>query len=148
MSFRHPHVAWVVLAVVVVAALGIRAIGPAASSPEENFTYWMNQARDRNLELGWRLRELAEYHSHVMANRGYIFHVPYLEARLSDAGARFTWWGDNVGVGRPGKLHDLFVAFMASPAHRENILDPRFTRVGVGVVERDGFAWVTTIFVG
>ena len=37
---------------------------------------------------------------------------------------------------------------MDSPVHRRNILDARFRKVGVGVVLRDGTAWVTLFFYG
>ena len=37
---------------------------------------------------------------------------------------------------------------MASPVHRQNILDARFRQAGVGVVVREGRAWVTLFFYG
>ena len=36
---------------------------------------------------------------------------------------------------------------MDSPTHRENILFPRYERMGVGIVKRNGEFWVTEMFV-
>lgn len=57
-------------------------------------------------------------------------------------------WGENVGatsnLGDPaGALH---AAFMASDAHRANILNPRFTLAGMGAVVAGGRVWVTQRF--
>jgi uncharacterized protein YkwD len=43
--------------------------------------------------------------------------------------------GENLskGIDTPANIHR---AFMESPAHRKNILDPRFNRVGVGCYEK------------
>jgi uncharacterized protein YkwD len=54
--------------------------------------------------------------------------------------------GENVGAG--AGLRALFDAFMHSDAHRANILEPRFRRVGIGICRSDGFIWITLIFVG
>ena len=39
---------------------------------------------------------------------------------------------ENVGMGRTGP--SLQAAFMKSPEHRRNMLDPTYTEVGIGVV--------------
>jgi uncharacterized protein YkwD len=60
---------------------------------------------------------------------------------------RVTNWstlGENVGVG--GTVDSLHAAFMASPAHKDNVLYTSFRHVGIGVVERNGRMWVTVIF--
>jgi uncharacterized protein YkwD len=58
-----------------------------------------------------------------------------------------NYQGANVGVSTTiGAMHN---AWMASPAHRVNILDPRFHRLGVGTM-RDAAhdLWATEIFCG
>jgi uncharacterized protein YkwD len=132
------------------------SIAMAAAAPNANATWtprwdmvrWMNAARsDRGivaLDMGWRLRILADDHSRQMAAQGRIFHSPSLAARL-----RFVSWriaGENVGVG--GSMWRLYEAFMRSAPHRANILGQGFRRVGVGMYRHDGFMWVTMIFVG
>jgi uncharacterized protein YkwD len=63
-------------------------------------------------------------------------------------GVRWSRWGENVGDTSSGDLTVLQDAFMHSTVHRRNILDERFRKVGVGVVVRDGRAWVTLFFYG
>ncbi len=55
--------------------------------------------------------------------------------------------GENVGVGPVDRIDDLFDAFVASPDHLANLLDPSFEAVGVGVVyDDDGRLWTTHRF--
>jgi uncharacterized protein YkwD len=56
----------------------------------------------------------------------------------------WTKLAENVGVG--ANFREIQVQFMASDAHRANILDAAFRRVGIGVVRQGGRAWVTQIF--
>jgi uncharacterized protein YkwD len=66
-------------------------------------------------------------------------------ARLEAAGVSSLAAGENVA-------HALDVtrahrALWASPSHRENLLQPRFDRVGIGVVpDSDGSIWVCEVF--
>lgn len=71
-----------------------------------------------------------------------ISHNP----RLADA-VRADWQklGENVGVGTT--VERLHAAFVASPLHYKNIVDPAFTHIGVGVVlGRDGAIFTTHQF--
>ena len=43
-------------------------------------------------------------------------------------------------------VRELHRAFLRSPAHRANILDPRKRVVGVGLVSSGGRLWVTELF--
>jgi murein L,D-transpeptidase YcbB/YkuD len=52
--------------------------------------------------------------------------------------------GENVGEGPT--IDALAAAFWASPHHRDNILDPSYTDVGIGTVTRDGTIWITVDF--
>lgn len=114
---------------------------PTASAtwtPRKDLVTWMNQDRSGpNLRLGPRLSRIARIHSERMASRGRIFH----SARLPCCYA-----GENVGV-TWGSLRSLYRAFMASPPHRANILNPKFHRVGIGKTSRNGAVWITMIFV-
>ena len=38
--------------------------------------------------------------------------------------------------------------WMTSPGHRRNILDPRYTHLGVGVAAKDKMCYATQIFAG
>ncbi len=64
-------------------------------------------------------------------------------------GVTTTWLklGENVGVGPIDRIEDLFDAFVASPDHYANLIDPTFEVVGVGVVYDDeGRMWTTHRF--
>ena len=52
---------------------------------------------------------------------------------------RGTHWqklGENVGMG--GTVETLHLAFVNSPHHYDNLVDPAFTSIGVGVVRSSG----------
>jgi uncharacterized protein YkwD len=129
----------------------LAAVAPAAHAawtPRRDMLKWVNSARSNHgavrLEAGWRLRAMADDHSRQMAKDGRIYHTTSLGSKLT-----FVSWkvaGENVGAG--GSMRALFKAFMRSDVHRANILGRGYRRIGVGVYARDGFLWVTTIFVG
>jgi uncharacterized protein YkwD len=127
---------------------GIAPRATATWTPRADMLRWMNTARSNHgavpLYRRFRLREMADDHSRQMANAGRIFHTVSLSTKL-----RFVSWnvaGENVGAG--GSMRALFDAFMKSQVHRENILGRSYRRVGIGVYAKDGFLWVTLIFVG
>lgn len=107
-----------------------------------------NQVRtDRSrdvLELDSQLSRYALRHSRAMAEAGYLFHTDDLAARLT--GRDWSIGGENVGVG--GSLESLEDAFMASKAHRQNILRRPYANAAFGIVRADGRIWVTVIFYG
>jgi len=44
------------------------------------------------------------------------------------------WEGSNISTGDPDSLARLIMdSWMSSPGHRENILDPKYTDIGIGV---------------
>jgi uncharacterized protein YkwD len=88
----------------------------------------------------------AHKHSVAMARNGEIYHTAD-PAGYYLRGVRWSKWGENVGR-TPGDLAGLQDSFMASTVHRRNILDSRFHKAAVGVVQRDGMTWVTVFFYG
>ena len=101
--------------------------------------------RDRPaLKLDLELSRYAKKHSQDMADAGELFHTNDLAAKLK--GKSWSIAGENVGVGP--SLPDLEDMFMASTPHRRNILNREFDHFAVGVVESDGYFWVTVIFYG
>ena len=52
--------------------------------------------------------------------------------------------GENVGVG--GSVDAIQTAFINSPHHYENLVDPVWNYVGIGVVDSGGRIWVTVDF--
>ncbi|MGH1502545.1 MAG: CAP domain-containing protein [Acidimicrobiales bacterium] len=75
---------------------------------------------------------------------GGLSHAPDLSVGVT------SYWlklGENVGVAPQDQLDALFDAFVASPDHYANLIDPDFTFVGVGVLyDDDGRMWTTHRF--
>lgn len=72
---------------------------------------------------------------------GDISHNPSLATQVT---ANWKRLGENVGVGPD--VEALHEAFVRSPAHLRNLVDPDFEYVGIGVVEDGGIIWVTEQF--
>ncbi|MBE9041514.1 CAP domain-containing protein [Oscillatoriales cyanobacterium LEGE 11467] len=84
------------------------------------------------------LHAAAQEHSEDMANQDFFDHYNPVEKntfdqRIKTAGYDFSAAGENIAAGTglfsPQKVVD---AWIASPGHNENLLDPRFTELGVG----------------
>ena len=94
------------------------------------------------LSLDPELSKSARVHTREMTDQALLHHTTETSLRR-----RVTDWstlGENVGVG--ATVDSLHAAFMASPAHRQNILYPTFRHVGVGVITAEGRLWVTVLF--
>jgi uncharacterized protein YkwD len=90
--------------------------------------------------LAWdnRLAAIARAHSRDMLTNGFVAHVSPTTgdalARVKRAGLSFPLVVENVG--QEGGVHQAHRGFMASPGHRANVLNPKVTHVGIGVVVR------------
>ena len=131
--------------VLLLVALLVAGIGQPAQAewrPRYKLLHLINEARGGNVywARGTTLQKVAGVHTVKMRKQGRIFH----------SYARPCWYvGENVGViAGDGAMRRIFDAFMDSPTHRRNILDPGFRRVGIGVAVGGGFIWVTLIFCG
>jgi uncharacterized protein YkwD len=85
-------------------------------------------------------------HAYDMEVRGFFSHVnPNGEdpgARLARAGVSNFGWGENIAEGQPTPAA-VMDAWMASAGHRQNILNPSYGRLGVGVrLSSGGPFWV------
>ncbi len=103
------------------------------------------------LRLSRELTRLARNHSQDMASRMVMTHLSalgksYLE-RLVDAEFYFRTVGENVASSETFRADFIHLGFMESPEHRENILDPDFEEIGIGVVySQDKKYYVTQDF--
>ncbi len=52
-----------------------------------------------------------------------------------DAGYEYILVGENLAYGNFSDDNDVVTAWMDSPGHRANILNPRYSEIGIGVVE-------------
>jgi uncharacterized protein YkwD len=121
---------------------------PAASTPtgaaaSDLYTRLNDERRARGLApLAWNttLAAYAANWSENMAANGF---------RHSDIGALlgpFDYVGENIAAGTNVPASALHIAWMGSQGHRDNMLSPGFTSVGVGVYCRNGTMWATTEF--
>lgn len=97
------------------------------------------------LELDPELGRIARAHSEDMRAAGYFGHLSpstgLVGDRLRAAGYRASVSGENLALN--DSLADAEAALMASVGHRRNLLEPRFTHVGVGLARR-GDDWLLT----
>lgn len=85
------------------------------------------------------LQAAAESHSRDMARRDYFEHdtpegiQPWM--RITQAGYRAPLVGENLAWGEAdmGTPAHAMKLWMHSRGHRENLLDPRYTQVGIGL---------------
>ena len=132
-----------VVGMLVVWAMGAR--GQSRSVSEQYLFSAANAERvQRGLpELRWddALYRAAERHAQEMAARREYFASVCRESRSlamrgKAAGAKFSVMAENVAEASTAVvIHD---AWMNSPGHRANLLDPQVNAVGISVVRRDG----------
>ncbi len=111
-----------------------------------------NQARmDQGLQpLHWdpALAAAAQAHAQKMLDQKSISHQlpgePDLQTRAAQAGAHFREVAENVAMGNGAE--GLQREWMKSPPHRANILDPKLTNIGIGVVEHAGYWYAAVVF--
>ncbi|SDQ43311.1 CAP domain-containing protein [Quadrisphaera sp. DSM 44207] len=72
----------------------------------------------------------ARRHAQEMAAQGRLWHD--MAALKAAVPAGWTKLGENVALNSRG-IDAIHTAYLASPGHRANILDPAFTTVGIGV---------------
>jgi hypothetical protein len=96
----------------------------------------------RQLQVSGELVGLARSWTDQMVAAGQISHRPNLGGSVSGG---WTKLGENVGVGYD--VGGLMQAFIGSPAHYANLVDPAWTHVGVGVsMAGDGRMYTTHNF--
>ncbi len=126
-----------VLAVAVTAAAGVAAPGAAgaASTPADEAVF-LTKINGLRASVG-----LAALSSDaalaatsctwndqlIVANA--LSHDPNLSAAIATVEPNWRKGGENVGMG--GTVDSLFDAFVASPGHYQNLVDPQYSRVGI-----------------
>lgn len=98
------------------------------------------------LQLQRHVSRHALRHTRRMADAETIFHSTEKELRRALEGFRWQTIGENVGAG--DTLASLEEAFMGSPDHRSNILNPAFDHIAVGVIQAGDALYLTVIYWG
>jgi uncharacterized protein YkwD len=153
----------VALAATAAAILGAGVLAPAPASAfsatngvrldsvEARLAYLINQARTsrgiKALVVTPGTTDLARQWAMWQASHDLLQHNPSLVAGIETHGSP-SWTRAAENVGRGATADSLFTAYMNSPGHRANILDPATTYLGIGWAERpDGIGYNTQVFV-
>jgi uncharacterized protein YkwD len=117
----------------------------STASDEDAFVRDINALRASQglpaLAVESHLTSIARSFAAQMAANGSIFHNPNL---ASSAPSQWLKLGENVGVGYDEP--SLHQAFVNSPAHYRNLVDPSYRYIGLGVVYSGGKTWVVEDF--
>lgn len=97
-----------------------------------------------------RLNEAATSHARDMARNHFFEHSgsdgSQPKDRVLRAGYQSRLTGENIALG-PESAEEAVAGWLASPGHCENIMEPRFRDIGVGMVSGRGrgqIYWVQT----
>ena len=127
-----------------------RADALATNAGELDFMMRTNALRTGKglapLALDNSLAAYARDWSATMSATNTLAHDPgYIADGLAALGSTgWTVLGENVGRG--GDVLTVFNGFVASPAHYANLVDGRYNRIGIGVVNRTDGLYVTMRF--
>ncbi len=113
----------------------------------------INRDRSSNnvdlLQFSSRLCNVARIHSRDMARSDKVFHdlpgCQNLSERLQGAGLKVLKQGENVASAL--SVEDAQESLMKSPGHRQIMLDPDFSSVGIGIVIQGNHLYITQNFV-
>ncbi|GAA3126006.1 hypothetical protein GCM10010530_54320 [Kribbella aluminosa] len=113
--------------------------GGGTNAQERQVLDYTNQIRQQQgcgpLKLDSALVEAAGKHASDMVRRHYMDHTnPDGQGpgdRMTAAGYRGSTWGENIAAGYD-TAQKVVAAWMQSDGHRKNILNCRFTSIGVG----------------
>jgi uncharacterized protein YkwD len=122
--------------------IGIPSVSTVMTAQEQGIVDLVNQQRAQaglgTLQVNTQLVEIAHIQSTDMAELGQMAHelpgaaLPTLQSRAQYAGYSFLLLGENIAFNYPDD-NSVMNAWMNSPEHRANILDPSYTQIGVGI---------------
>jgi uncharacterized protein YkwD len=133
-----------VAALVAIGLLPTTAAWADRDSDETSFVTQINALRTAQgvaaLRVDAGLTAKARAWAQTMGDKKTIWH-----SQLAD-GITADWQklGENVGMG--GSVDGLHIAFVNSPHHYENLIDPAFDSIGVGVVRNGDILFVAEEF--
>jgi uncharacterized YkwD family protein/spore coat assembly protein SafA len=115
----------------------------------------VNSERAKNglpaLKANWQVSRVARYKSQDMIDKNYFSHTsptygsPF--RMLETFGVSFSAAGENIAMGQRTPS-EVMNAWMGSTGHRNNILSPSFTEIGVGLAKSaNGRYYWTQMFI-
>jgi uncharacterized protein YkwD len=161
MKFRRPVLATFTTSLIVATAAAAWAVASpagiscafaadqslisAAPSESNGFVAAINNLRASQglnpLTVDGNLTSVAQDWANSMGLADGISHRSDLRSGIT---GNWQTLGENVGVGP--SVDSLMQAFIASPGHYKNLVDPRFTHVGVGTVRVGGMLYTAHEF--
>lgn len=95
------------------------------------------------VRLEYSIHQYSRYHAKRMIGEGRLWHDMDRYGRLVPRGTRM--YAENVAFDH--SLDEAHQRLMSSPVHRDNILNPRFNYVGIGIRQApDGMFFVSENF--
>lgn len=132
-------------------AMPVKASAASASANRKAVLKLVNKERDKrnrgklvldsklNKAAQKRAKEIAREFSHTRPNGSSCFTV------LKSYHAQYTTCGENIAAGQP-TAKQVMSSWMHSPGHRQNILQQKFQKMGVGYYKKKGdsytYYWV------
>jgi uncharacterized protein YkwD len=119
--------------------------GTKLSDDEQRILELTNEARAKEklpaLKVNATLVKVARAHSANMAKQHKLEHELDGKSpadRVEKAGYDYRAMGENIAVGdKRVKIDRIFKGWMDSKEHREHILSPKFTEIGIGIAPDD-----------
>ena len=142
-AIRHKHIVKKVCELVLFAILiGAGTVGAHASEiTSENVRFQVNYYREirglKPLDDDARLDNAAENKSTDMIDRDYFEHYAYGLSPwifIADQKYNYLYAGENLAMDFQTS-EGMVRAWMSSPTHRRNILNPDFDDIGIGIVK-------------
>ena len=107
---------------------------------------WHRMGPARPLRWDRSLADVATGHSRDMAHRNYFDHRSpegrTVRDRVAGTGYKSKLVGENLAGGDP-HIASAIQGWLDSPAHCENMMDPKFNEVAVACVGQKGSQWGT-----
>jgi uncharacterized YkwD family protein len=133
-------------------ATAAQSTSTAQSPAEQTLLTLLNKERTQRglapLQLDSTLASLARLKSQDMIAKQYFNHTSPTYGTPAQMLARFNvhynQFGENIAQG--SSAAQIHVMWMNSPGHRANILNPKFTHIGIGVAG-NGTLTATQIFI-
>jgi uncharacterized protein YkwD len=131
---------------------------PASNSVESSLIYMINHIRSsRGLQAlipSSMLNNIARSRSQDMLNRNYFSHYTpegkNIGMILQENGIMYACCAENLGHASPpswGRPETIINMWMESSSHRENLLNPHFGQLGIGVIDAGGRRMVTLVLI-
>jgi uncharacterized protein YkwD len=124
------------------------ATGGILTGDRADLLGWLNGERAARglsaLTVDTRLTWVAQAWTNHMAAAGVLSHNPSTGSQIPSG---WLAWGENVAWTQPNSAARIHNAWLASPGHLANMVNPTFTHVGIGwYVDANGRAWATQVF--